>query len=72
MYIRHGYGGEDAFIRARVLYYMQIGYYTLEVREPMAVRFSHIEAYLRSFTGKEPTAGDVEYFHTFLTRANKL
>jgi hypothetical protein len=54
------------------LYYMQIGYYTLEVREPMAVRFSHLEAYLRSFTGKEPTADDVEYFHAFLTRANKL
>ena len=72
MFLRHGYGAEDAFIRARVLYYMQIGYYTLEVREPMAVRFSHVEAYLRSFTGKEPGAEDIELFQAFLKRVNKL
>jgi AcrR family transcriptional regulator len=72
MFLRHGYGAEDAFIRARVLYYMQIGYYTLEVREPMAVRFSHVEAYLRSFTGKEPEAEDIELFQAFLKRVNKL
>jgi AcrR family transcriptional regulator len=72
MYIRHGYDAEDAFIRARVLYYMQIGYYMLGVREPMGVRFSHVEAYLRSFTGEEPAAEDVKYFHAFLKRANKL
>ncbi len=72
MYVRHGYDGEDAFIRARVLYYMQIGYYMLEVREPMAVRFSHLEAYLRSFTGRNPTADDIESFRAFLRRAHKL
>jgi AcrR family transcriptional regulator len=72
MYLRHGYDGEDAFIRARVLYYTQIGYYMLEVREPMAVRFSHLEAYIRSFTGKDPTAADIESFHAFLKRAHKL
>jgi AcrR family transcriptional regulator len=72
MYLRHGYGGEDAFIRARVLYYMQIGYYTLEVREPMVVRFSHVEAYLTSFTGKQARAEDIELFQAFLKRAKKL
>jgi AcrR family transcriptional regulator len=72
MYLRHGYGGEDAFIRARVLYYMQIGYYALEVREPMAVRFSHLKAYLMSFTGKQAQSEDIKLFQAFLKRANKL
>jgi hypothetical protein len=72
MYLRHGYGGEDAFIRARVLYYMQSGYYTLEVREPMVVRFSHVEAYLTSFTGKQAGAEDIELFQAFLKQAKKM
>ena len=45
---------EDAFIRARVLYYMQIGYYVLDLKEPVEARVSHLAAYLRSFTGQEP------------------
>jgi AcrR family transcriptional regulator len=69
MYIRHGYAEEDAFIRARVLYYMQIGYYVLEVHEPFDVRLSHLSAYLRSFTGEEPTAQDIQDFSNFVMRA---
>jgi AcrR family transcriptional regulator len=69
MYIRYGYDEEDAFIRARVLYYMQIGYYMLDLHEPMNVRISHLEAYLRSFTGQEPTRADVQHFHGFLEQA---
>lgn len=69
MYMRYGYDEEDAFIRARVLYYMQIGYYMLDLHEPMNVRISHLEAYLRSFTGQEPTRADVQHFHGFLEQA---
>ncbi len=68
MYLRHGYDEEDAFIRARVLYYMQVGYYVLDVREPMETRLSHVEAYLRAFTGREPSATQIKRFHDF-TRA---
>lgn len=71
MYVRHGYAAEDAFIRARVLYYMQIGYYMLELREPMEVRVSHLEAYLRSFTGQEPSAADITHFHRFLEQVSR-
>jgi hypothetical protein len=69
MYIRHGYAEEDAFIRARVLYYMQIGYYVLGVHESFDVRLSHLSAYLRSFTGQEPTAQDIQDFSNFVMRA---
>lgn len=59
MYLRHGYSEEDAFIRARVLYYMQIGYYAMDLGETLDERLSHLSAYLRSFTGVEPSAEDL-------------
>lgn len=68
MFLRHGYDEEDAFIRARVLYYMQIGYYMLDVKEPLEARLSHVAAYLRSFTGKEPTQADIADFSAFAIR----
>lgn len=66
MYRRHGYDEEDAFIRARVLYYMQIGYYVLDLKEPVETRISHLAAYLRAFTGQEPSDADVAHFMHFI------
>lgn len=65
MYRRHGYSEEDSLIRARVLYYMQIGYYVLDVKEPMETRLSHVEAYLRTFTGREASGQQIERFRDF-------
>lgn len=62
MFLCHGYAEEDAFIRARVLYYMQIGYYAMDLGETLEERLSHLSAYLRSFTGVEPTAEDLDSF----------
>ncbi|UCI13532.1 MULTISPECIES: TetR/AcrR family transcriptional regulator [unclassified Mesorhizobium] len=66
LFRRHGYDEEDAFVRARVLYFMQIGYYSLELDEPMSSRLPHVASYLRSFTGQEPTAQDVEDFSRYV------
>ncbi|CDX18819.1 hypothetical protein MPLB_1730059 [Mesorhizobium sp. ORS 3324] len=63
---RHGYDDEDAFIRARVLYHMQIGYYVLDLEEPFEAPVSHLAAYLRSFTGQEPADKDVAHFMRFI------
>jgi len=60
MYRRYGYDEEDALIRARVLYFTQIGHYTLEVDEDLETRHFHVRAYLRSFSGLEPTEEDIE------------
>lgn len=68
MFMRHGYESEDAFVRARVLYFMQIGYYSLELNEPMSSRLPHLAAYLRSFTGREPSAEDVEDFSRYVEK----
>ncbi|WP_119387796.1 TetR/AcrR family transcriptional regulator [Taklimakanibacter lacteus] len=69
MFQRHGFDEEDAFIRARILYYVQVGYYALELKETMEARLSHIEAYLRAFTGEEPARADVDRFRNFVQDA---
>lgn len=69
MYSRYGYDAENALIRARVLYFMQIGHYTLDIQEPMDARLSHVPAYLRAFSGQEPELEDVKHFDAFVARA---
>jgi AcrR family transcriptional regulator len=64
MFRRHGYEEGEAFIRARVLYFMQVGYYALEVREPLDVRLSYTKAYIRSFTGKDPSVTELNRFRS--------
>jgi AcrR family transcriptional regulator len=65
MFSRHGYEGLDAFIRARILYFMQIGYYALELKEPTEQRLSYLEAYVRGFTAQEATSEEIERFRAF-------
>jgi AcrR family transcriptional regulator len=62
LFLRHGYEDTDAFVRARVLYFMQIGYYALELNESLEFRARYSAAYVRSFTGVEPTREDVAGF----------
>jgi AcrR family transcriptional regulator len=63
LYLRHGWDEAGAFIRARVLYFMQIGYYALELNEPREQRLRYTEEYVRSFTGQAPAPGEIEAFH---------
>ncbi|MDG4887549.1 MULTISPECIES: TetR/AcrR family transcriptional regulator [unclassified Mesorhizobium] len=62
MFLRHGYADTEAFVRARVLYFTQIGYYSLEIVEPVSNRLSLTPAYLFTHTGKQPRQGEVEAF----------
>lgn len=66
MFLRHGYAPEDAFVRARILYFMQIGYYSLEITEPMSSRLSLVPAYLRGFTGQEASEAELAAFRRFV------
>jgi len=66
---RFGYPEIEALTRARVLYYMQIGYTDADLREPMESRAALTEPYLISFTGQIPTPDEVAKFQTF---ANSL
>jgi AcrR family transcriptional regulator len=62
MFLRFGFRDKEAFIRARVLYFMQIGYYSLDLEEPLDTRLSYITDYLRVFTGQQVEARDVSWF----------
>lgn len=53
LYRRFGHDELEAHIRARVIYFGQVGYYTLGIEEPMTQRLSYLELYYRCFTGAE-------------------
>lgn len=59
MFMRYDYAEEEARTRARVLYYTQIGHFTLQVLESYEDRLSHLRSYLVTFTGTEPTPADM-------------
>jgi AcrR family transcriptional regulator len=52
MFERYGYAGEDAAVRARVVYLVQIGYYALGVAEDIERRLEAVPHYLETFTGR--------------------
>lgn len=62
MFVRHGFSAEEALVRARVLYFTQVGQYTLDIREDMLVRFSRTRAFVLSFCGQLPTDEEIERF----------
>lgn len=65
MFVRYGYAKADAETRARILYFMQLGYHALEVREPMDVRMGRLEGFLRGFTGLQATPELLAEFSTY-------
>ncbi len=62
LFQRHGFAATDAFVRARVLYFTQIGYYALDLKETQAERLALVAPYLRAFTGQEPAAETLAAF----------
>ncbi|MGP6087950.1 TetR/AcrR family transcriptional regulator [Antarctobacter jejuensis] len=70
MFVRHGYAEAEADIRARVLYYQQIGYYALDLGETLEDRLKRVEGYLFCFTGVQPDPADVEAFKAHARQNN--
>jgi len=65
MFERYGYSAYDADVRARILYFMQLGYHALDQTEPLAERLKRAEGYLLGFTGAEPQPGEVDAFRAY-------
>ena len=65
LFVRFGYEDEDAFVRARVLYTMQIGYYALDLREPIETRLNLTPHYLKAFTGVDPNPAEIDAFRAY-------
>jgi AcrR family transcriptional regulator len=65
MFARFGYEERDAFVRARVLYSVQIGYWALDLREPMEARLKFTPHYLKAFTGVSPSEAELGAFRAY-------
>jgi AcrR family transcriptional regulator len=65
MFLRHGYAPYDADARARILYFMQLGYHALDVRETLETRMKRLEGYLLGFTGIAPDKALIDAFADF-------
>lgn len=65
MFLRHGYSAQDADIRARILYFQQLGYHALDQVEDMDERLARVAGYLKGFTGVEPRPEELEAFFAF-------
>jgi AcrR family transcriptional regulator len=65
LFVRFGYENKDALVRARALYYMQIGYYALDLHEPIETRLNLTPHYLKALTGVDPTPGEIDGFRAY-------
>lgn len=71
MFRRHGVAEVEAFVRARVLYFMQIGYYALDLGETLERRKALTAYYLKCFTGDDPSVADLEPFLAWMDQFEK-
>ncbi len=63
-FTRFEYAMPDALIRARILYFAQIGYYALKVTEPLELRLSYTDSYFESFTGRQLDQNERDQFNS--------
>jgi AcrR family transcriptional regulator len=66
IFARHGFGEADADARARIVYFMQLGYHALDVREDMETRMARVASYLHGFTGQLAGADDMNGFFAYV------
>ncbi|MGB7269128.1 MAG: TetR/AcrR family transcriptional regulator [Albidovulum sp.] len=68
MFMRYGCDSAEADWRARMIYFMQLGYHALEVQETMEVRLGRLPGYLEGFTGRVPSQRVIDDFKAFARR----
>lgn len=59
---RWGHAAEDADVRARAIYLVQIGYISMHVQETLAERLERFPTYVEIYTGKRPSSQEMERF----------
>lgn len=62
MYLRQGFGAEEADVRANAVYLTQVGYIDLETRETLATRLKRVPTYVEIFTGQKIAEADLSPF----------
>ena len=66
MFERFGYASDDADVRARAVYLVQIGYIAMQVQEDADTRMSRVQGYVEIFSGRSPTAREMARFRARL------
>ncbi len=66
MFASQGYPAGEDFIRARVLYLTQIGYYAIVPSETMETRLAYVQDYLLVLTGRRAEAEEFARFHALV------
>lgn len=59
MFSDMGYEQDEAFIRARILYFHQVGYYSLGLGETKPARRRYLPMYVKALTGYEVSYEDI-------------
>lgn len=57
-----GHDDEDADVRARTIYLVQIGYISMQVREDVETRLSRVPGYVQIYTGQTPEPREIARF----------
>lgn len=65
MFERYDYSPVEALTRARVLYYMQLGYDLAQLNETMEQRLAMVSEYLFVFTGQQARPQEIEEFAAY-------
>ncbi len=68
MFARFDYPAPEALARARIAYYMQIGYNDADLHEPMQDRLTLLGEYLYAYTGQRPQASEIADFRAWAAR----
>ncbi|MGB3243353.1 MAG: TetR/AcrR family transcriptional regulator [Sulfitobacter sp.] len=71
LFERFDYPQDEAEVRARVMYFMQVGYYALELSEPFSERMKRTGNYVLSFTGRVPTQTEIDVLTAYAFNAQK-
>ncbi|MFK7755135.1 MAG: TetR/AcrR family transcriptional regulator [Sedimentitalea sp.] len=65
MFARYGYPPSEAETRARVLYFMQLGYDMADLNEDADARLERVADYVQVFTGKKVDEAELNDFVTY-------
>jgi AcrR family transcriptional regulator len=63
---RWGHSDQDADVRARTVYLVQIGYIAMQAEETLATRMARVPNYVEIYTGRAPAANEVARFRATL------
>ncbi|WP_092059429.1 TetR/AcrR family transcriptional regulator [Poseidonocella pacifica] len=63
LFQRFGFPSEEADVRARTVYLVQIGYISMQVREDKPTRMARVPAYVKTYCGAVPSANELARFN---------